>query len=88
VKSIYTNEKKQKLMQIEAKIMYERTPTTLHMNTMVQSWEEFSSILLMIYFVIGNKATSKWQKIFLILKKESQKSPILPSYESCNFVGS
>lgn len=46
-------------MQIEAKMMYEQTPTTYHKNTMVQNWEEFTSILPMIYFVNGNKGYIK-----------------------------
>jgi hypothetical protein len=45
------------------------------MNTMVQNWEEFTRILLMIYFVIGNKGYIKVAKNLQILKKESQKIP-------------
>ncbi len=37
---------------------------------------------------LATKATLEWQKIFESSRRSPQKSPILPNYESYNFVGS
>lgn len=80
--------RKKKLLQIEAKMVYKRTPKTLHMM-------HHGSKLGGVHLYPPYDIFCDWQQRLHQSGKKSlnrqegvPKIPILPSYESCNFMNS
>lgn len=81
-------QKKEQLVQIGANMMHGRTIWAIQLirHTAVQTWEESTNFLPMLYYMIGGRGMAKCPKTSK--GRTSQNFPILSSYESSNFASS